>query len=275
MISELGGAARLLGPADARAARLSRPADARAGARDDARGRQLPHAAHVGRRAREHPQHGGRRGLAPRRAPRGGRGRARARDPRAPRRRAAAQRDRRAGTSPAEIGALFDTVTLCLSKGLGCPLGALIAGSAELMERARRGEAPLRRRDAAGRHRRSRRSLRARPQRRAARGRPRARPPPRGGVGGSRTADRPRRSSRRTSSRSTSGRSASGSGRPSICCASAGVLLSRTMKPGVLRAVTHLDIDDDDVAEALELVPRTLGSRCPRRLTRSRPRSSG
>ncbi len=38
--------------------------------------------------------------------------------------------------SPAEIGGLFDTVTLCLSKGLGCPLGALLAGSAETMERA-------------------------------------------------------------------------------------------------------------------------------------------
>jgi threonine aldolase len=37
----------------------------------------------------------------------------------------------------AEMGSLFDTVTLCLSKGLGCPLGALIAGSSELMHRAR------------------------------------------------------------------------------------------------------------------------------------------
>ena len=38
--------------------------------------------------------------------------------------------------SPAAIAARFDTVTICLSKGLGCPLGALIAGSSELMERA-------------------------------------------------------------------------------------------------------------------------------------------
>jgi threonine aldolase len=38
----------------------------------------------------------------------------------------------------------------------------------------------------------------------------------------------------------------------------AGVLLSRTMKPGVLRAVTHLDVDDDDVAEAVRLVPEAL-----------------
>ncbi len=40
------------------------------------------------------------------------------------------------GVPPAELGGLFDTVTLCLSKGLGCPLGALLAGSAETMERA-------------------------------------------------------------------------------------------------------------------------------------------
>jgi threonine aldolase len=40
------------------------------------------------------------------------------------------------GVSPSEIAARFATVTLCLSKGLGCPLGALLAGSSELMERA-------------------------------------------------------------------------------------------------------------------------------------------
>jgi threonine aldolase len=36
-----------------------------------------------------------------------------------------------------------------------------------------------------------------------------------------------------------------------------GVLLSRT-KPGVLRAVTSLEIDDDDVEHALAAVPRAL-----------------
>jgi threonine aldolase len=41
------------------------------------------------------------------------------------------------GVSAAEIASTFDTVTLCLSKGLGCPLGAVIAGSHELMHRAR------------------------------------------------------------------------------------------------------------------------------------------
>src|SRR5438270_4152611 len=42
------------------------------------------------------------------------------------------------GVPVAEIGRGFDTVTLCLSKGLGCPLGALVAGSTELMAKARR-----------------------------------------------------------------------------------------------------------------------------------------
>ena len=40
------------------------------------------------------------------------------------------------GLEPAEIASRFDTVTLCLSKGLGCPLGALLAGSRELIGRA-------------------------------------------------------------------------------------------------------------------------------------------
>src|SRR5918911_3538990 len=42
------------------------------------------------------------------------------------------------GVPAAEIAGRFDTVTLCLSKGLGCPLGALVAGSHELMRKARR-----------------------------------------------------------------------------------------------------------------------------------------
>ena len=40
------------------------------------------------------------------------------------------------GISPAAIGASADTVTLCLSKGLGCPLGAILAGPERLLERA-------------------------------------------------------------------------------------------------------------------------------------------
>jgi threonine aldolase len=40
------------------------------------------------------------------------------------------------GIPAASYGRLADTVTLCFSKGLGCPLGAVLAGSAELVERA-------------------------------------------------------------------------------------------------------------------------------------------
>jgi threonine aldolase len=40
------------------------------------------------------------------------------------------------GVAPSIIAGQFDTVTLCLSKGLGCPLGAVLAGSHALMERA-------------------------------------------------------------------------------------------------------------------------------------------
>ncbi len=42
------------------------------------------------------------------------------------------------GLPAAEIAGHADTVTICLSKGLGCPLGALVAGSHEDMRRARR-----------------------------------------------------------------------------------------------------------------------------------------
>ena len=42
------------------------------------------------------------------------------------------------GVPTAEIAGHADTVTICLSKGLGCPLGALVAGSSDLMARARR-----------------------------------------------------------------------------------------------------------------------------------------
>jgi threonine aldolase len=44
------------------------------------------------------------------------------------------------GTPAAEYGRLADTVTLCFSKGLGCPLGAVLAGSADTMEQAWQGK---------------------------------------------------------------------------------------------------------------------------------------
>jgi threonine aldolase len=38
-----------------------------------------------------------------------------------------------------------------------------------------------------------------------------------------------------------------------------GVLVSTTVHPSVVRAVTHLDITDEDVERALEAIPRALG----------------
>lgn len=42
------------------------------------------------------------------------------------------------GVTPREIAADCDTVSFCLSKGLGCPVGSLLCGPAEFVERARR-----------------------------------------------------------------------------------------------------------------------------------------
>ena len=41
-----------------------------------------------------------------------------------------------AGLAPSAWSALADSVTICFSKGLGCPLGAVLAGSRALIERA-------------------------------------------------------------------------------------------------------------------------------------------
>ena len=38
-----------------------------------------------------------------------------------------------------------------------------------------------------------------------------------------------------------------------------GVLLSTTVWPTKLRAVTHLDVDDDDIDAAIDAIPRALG----------------
>jgi threonine aldolase len=41
-----------------------------------------------------------------------------------------------AGLEPSAWGGLADNVTVCFSKGLGCPFGAVLAGPAETIERA-------------------------------------------------------------------------------------------------------------------------------------------
>ena len=45
-----------------------------------------------------------------------------------------------AGVEPSTWGTLADTVTICFSKGLGCPFGAVLAGPAETVERAWEGK---------------------------------------------------------------------------------------------------------------------------------------
>ena len=42
------------------------------------------------------------------------------------------------GVEPAEIASLFDSVSICLSKGLGCPAGTLLVGSRDFVAEARR-----------------------------------------------------------------------------------------------------------------------------------------
>jgi threonine aldolase len=45
-----------------------------------------------------------------------------------------------AGLEPSAWGELADTVTICFSKGLGCPFGAILAGPVETIERAWEGK---------------------------------------------------------------------------------------------------------------------------------------
>ncbi len=42
------------------------------------------------------------------------------------------------GESPKEFGSTFDTISICLSKGLGCPVGSLLLGTHENIKLARR-----------------------------------------------------------------------------------------------------------------------------------------
>ena len=160
------------------------------------------------------------------------------------------------GVDSARIAGAFDTVTLCFSKGLGCPLGALIAGSRELVHQARRGKhyfgGAMRQAGivaaaalyALDHHVERIRDDHAR-ARRLAEGLAAA------GVSvdleqvqtnfvqidvGPGRADAMERLKKR------------------------GVLVSTTVHPTVVRAVTHLDITDEDVEAAVEAIPAALAA---------------
>jgi threonine aldolase len=162
------------------------------------------------------------------------------------------------GTSAAALGGRFDTVTLCLSKGLGCPLGALLAGPAELIARGRRFK-----------------HLFGGAMRQA------------GIVAAAgvyaldhhveRLADDHARARRLAVALQEVGLAVEpervetnfvqvdvtplGHAEAIALLAEEGVALSATIHPGVLRAVTHLDVDDDDIDAAIEAIPRALRAR--------------
>ena len=164
------------------------------------------------------------------------------------------------GVAPSAIGGLFDTVTVCLSKGLGCPLGAILAGSDEAIERAWREKhlfgGAMRQAGivaAAGVY-----ALRHHVDRLAddhARARRLAE--------GWAAAGLPVEPERVETNFVQLDVGALGLGRDDALrrLREGGVGLSSTIHPTVVRAVTHLDVTDDDIERAVELVPRALETR--------------
>ena len=154
-----------------------------------------------------------------------------------------------AGRAGSAWSALADTVTICFSKGLGCPFGAVLAGSAELIERAWEGKFLFGGALRQSGHRLGGDALRARPSRRAARRRPRPRQ-------ASRRGHRPRSGDVETNFVQI----------PDEPGLSGAARRARRrvgdLRPGWLRAVTHLDIGDDDIDAAIRAMQEVLA--CPR-----------
>ncbi|MGL6278877.1 MAG: threonine aldolase family protein [Gaiella sp.] len=163
--------------------------------------------------------------------------------------------------SPAEIAGQADTATLCLSKGLGCPLGAVLVGSRELLDRAWREKhlfgGAMRQAGivaAAGVY-----ALEHHVARLAedhGRARVLAEAWHAGGVPA--LIDRVETNFVQVDVAPLGLTAEEALER----LHGAGVALSRTIHPTVLRAVTHLDVTDEDVEVAVSAVPRALrGSR--------------
>ncbi len=162
------------------------------------------------------------------------------------------------GVPAAAVASRFDTVAICLSKGLGAPLGALLAGSAALIDEARWNKhlfgGALRQAGivaAAGLY-----ALRHNVER---------------------LADDHARARRLADGVADRGVAVRGPVETNFVQIDVGadrdgalrrlrehgVLLSTTAHPGVVRAVTHLDVSDDDVEEAIELIPEALRAQAP------------
>jgi threonine aldolase len=162
------------------------------------------------------------------------------------------------GVPAARIGGRFDTVTLCLSKGLGCPLGAIVAGSEELMVKARRAK-----------------HLFGGAMRQA------------GIVAAAGVYALDHNVDRLAEDHARARRLAEGLAAAGVAIdldavetnfvqldvepygltkwealarlKEHGVGMSATVHPTRLRAVTHLDVTDDDIERAIDLIPRALG----------------
>ena len=166
------------------------------------------------------------------------------------------------GVPAATFGAYFDTVTICFSKGLGCPLGSVVAGSEQLMVKARRAK-----------------HLFGGAMRQA------------GIVAAAavyaldnhveRLAEDHARARRLAQGLSEAGLPVDvaavetnfvqldveplGLTKPDALArlADQGVGLSGTIHPTKLRAVTHLDVSVEVIERAIELIPRALGAKAP------------
>src|SRR5215208_2969404 len=162
------------------------------------------------------------------------------------------------GIAPAEYGRRFDTVTLCLSKGLGCPLGAILATSSELAWKARRGKhlmgGAMRQAGivaAAGVY-----ALEHHVDRLAddhARARRLGEALIEAGV----PVDLEQVETNFVQVDAAPLRLTRAEAMARV--KEAGVLLSTTVWPTKLRAVTHLDVDDGDIDAAIDAIPHALG----------------
>ena len=166
------------------------------------------------------------------------------------------------GVAPAAIAGRFDTATLCLSKGLGCPLGALLVGSRDLIERAWREKhlfgGAMRQAGivaAAGVYALDHHVDRLAEDHAHARALAEA----------LHSAGVPVELERVETNFVQVDVAPLGLDRDEALARlrDAGVGLSSTIHPTVLRAVTHLGISDEDVERAAEIVPRALGSALP------------
>ena len=166
------------------------------------------------------------------------------------------------GEEPATLASPADTVTICFSKGLGCPLGAVVAGSAERMLRARRykhqfGGAMRQAGIVAAAcvyaldHHVDRLAEDHARARRLAEGLHEAGVP----------VDLEQVETNFVQINVGSLELAAGDALERLV--GEGVRLSGTIRPGVLRAVTHLGIDDDDIERAVDAIPRALGVAAP------------